>query len=106
MKSALEQSFALFWKACKGPALIAESRLIPGRKWRCDYVHPESRIVIELEGGVWSNGRHSRGAGFVADCEKYLALTLAGYRVIRLTKEQITVPIIERIVEFMRGKSI
>ena len=101
-QSTLEKQFALFLLACKGPDLIPEVKLVPGRKFRCDFVHPESRTVIELEG---LNGRHQHIRGFIDDCEKYLEVTLLGYRVIRLTSEQITVPIIERIVKFMKEQS-
>lgn len=62
--------------------------LIPDRKWRVDFFI-DPGIVIELEGGAHSNGRHVRGAGFESDCEKYAALAIAGYVVLRATMKHV-----------------
>ena len=97
MKSRLESKFALLWRALNGPPLQAEFRFHPSRKWRFDFAHPESRTAIEIEGGVWSGGRHTRGAGYVADCEKYNAATLAGWRVFRLPDKLLTAEQVEAI---------
>ena len=31
------------------------------RKWRADFHLVEKMILIEVEGGIWSNGCHTRG---------------------------------------------
>jgi len=58
------------------------------RKWRFDYANPIQKIAIEVEGGAWTNGRHTRGAGFIKDIEKYNAATRQGWRIFRYTPEQ------------------
>lgn len=58
--------------------------LIPGRKWRVDFLLRPS-LVVEVEGGSWMMGRHQRPGGFEADIAKYNALTLAGYSILRFT---------------------
>lgn len=40
------------------------------RKWRFDYALPELKIAIEVDGGVFTGGRHSGGIGQVKDMEK------------------------------------
>lgn len=66
-----------------------EVRLVPGRKWACDFVWRDARLIVECEGGTFSGGRHTRGKGFEEDCRKYAQLTLMGYRVIRVTAAHI-----------------
>ena len=102
--SSLERRFALLWQAVNGPALEAEFRFHPKRRWRADFAHLESRTLIEVEGGIWISGRHNRATGFIADLEKYLEATLAGWTVIRLADTHLTLDIITRLRDFtLRG---
>jgi hypothetical protein len=66
------------------PAPVREHRFHSVRRWRFDYAWPEQRVALEVEGGVWTGGRHTRGAGFVGDMEKYNAAVVAGWRVVRV----------------------
>ncbi len=59
------------------------------RKWRADFAFPDSKLLIEFEGGVFVEGRHTRGAGFVADCEKYNAAAVLGFTVLRFTDKHV-----------------
>lgn len=55
------------------------------RDWRFDLCWPAERLAVEIDGGVYAGGRHTRGAGFEGDLEKLNAATLAGWRVLRCT---------------------
>jgi len=101
--SRLERTFLSFWQALGGAELQREYRFHAERKWRADFAHLPSRTLIEIEGGMYiaGGGRHNRGAGYIADAEKYLEATLAGWRVVRLTHAQITAPTVERIIAFV-----
>lgn len=66
------------------PRPEVEVRFHPDRKWRFDYAWPKQKVALEVEGGVWTGGRHTRGAGFVEDMEKYNAATRLGWRVLRV----------------------
>ena len=70
------------------------------RRWRADFIvrkcplgydhckaeGPEDiRLLIEIDGGGWSGGRHVSGFGFQADMEKHNAAVLLGYRVLRFS---------------------
>jgi very-short-patch-repair endonuclease len=59
------------------------------RRWRFDYAFVDRRLAVEVEGGAFTRGRHTRGAGFVADLVKYNAAAVAGWLVLRYTPEQV-----------------
>jgi very-short-patch-repair endonuclease len=63
---------------------IAEHRFHPVRKWRFDYAIVELKIAIEIEGGIWTNGRHTWGSGVIKDMEKYNTATALGWKIIRI----------------------
>ena len=60
------------------------------RKWRADFHIKNTKLLIEVEGGIWSGGRHTRGKGYIGDMEKYNAATMMGYQVLRFSTEQVT----------------
>jgi len=60
-----------------------EYQFVLDRKWRFDYCWPAKHVALEVEGGVWTGGRHTSGAGFVKDMEKYNRAVAEGWRVVR-----------------------
>jgi hypothetical protein len=82
-------TFAAVITAAGLPAPVKEFRFAPPRRWRFDLAWPSLRIALEIEGGVWAHGRHVRGKGYERDAEKYNAATLAGWRVLRVTRDMI-----------------
>jgi len=61
----------------------------PERKWRADFHLIDKKILVEVEGGIWSGGRHTRGKGYLRDLEKYNAATMMGFQVIRFSTDQV-----------------
>jgi len=84
VSSNLESLWELFWRAVNGPKLVREHRFHPSRRWRFDFAHPETKTAIEIEGGTWTGGRHTRGSGFISDAEKYNEAAICGWVVFRL----------------------
>lgn len=86
------EPFALFaLLAAHGiPAPTPEYRFHPERKWRFDFAWPDKLLALEIEGGVFTGGRHSRGAGMLADMEKYNAAAILGWRVLRCVPRQLS----------------
>ncbi|WP_202406091.1 hypothetical protein [Hufsiella ginkgonis] len=83
-----QDPFCMLVRQSAGVHLVMEFRFDEKRQWRFDYANEEIKLAIEQEGGVWSGGRHTRGAGYVADMEKYNAAALLGWTVIRRTPQQ------------------
>lgn len=68
---------------------VKEFRFHPKRMWRFDYAIPEYKVALEVEGGVWTGGRHTRPQGFLGDIEKYNTATLMGWKVLRVTPDNL-----------------
>lgn len=81
--------FPEFVRRETGATVTPEHRFHPARKWRIDYAIIDHKIAIEQEGGAYTQGRHTRGAGFIADMEKYNELTRLGWKLIRVTPQQL-----------------
>lgn len=97
-----------FISACKSvglPIPIKEYKFHPTRKWKIDWAWPNHLIALEVEGAIWTQGRHTRGSGFLKDMEKYNELAVLGWRLIRTTPIEIKnlhiLETLERIFKIM-----
>lgn len=59
------------------------------RRWRFDFAFPPKRIAVEVEGGIYTFGRHNRPTGMIADMEKYNEAAIMGWTVLRFTPQQV-----------------
>jgi hypothetical protein len=69
-----------------------EYKFYRDRKWRADYVvsrGADTPALIEIEGGAWTRGRHTRGNGFIEDLSKYNHASALGYKLFRFTPDQV-----------------
>lgn len=89
--SSLEQHFLIQIRADKLPMPEREYRFHERRQWRFDFAWPDHNppVAVEIEGGIWTGGRHTRGLGFEADCEKYNQAAEMGWTVLRFTPRYI-----------------
>ena len=90
--TAPQASSDLFTVLCRsdlGIECVKEYRFHSTRKWRFDYAIPDYKVALEVEGGVWSGGRHIRAQGFLGDMEKYNTATLMGWKVLRTTPDDL-----------------
>ena len=89
-EGALNKTIAAAIFAAYGlPKPETEFRFHPERQWRFDFCWPSHQVALEVEGGAWTRGRHTRGKGFIADIEKYNEATIMGCRVLRCTPQQL-----------------
>lgn len=79
--------------ASSGYVVATEVKFHTMRKWRIDiaaYRADGSRkLAIEIDGGVWVGGRHTRGAGVEKDNEKIAHLAMDGWLFLRVTPQQV-----------------
>lgn len=66
-----------------------EYRFHDTRRWRFDFAWPAWNLALEIDGAIWTRGRHTRGAGWLADTEKLNAAASMGWRLLRCTPQQL-----------------
>ena len=81
MRFAPTASEERLWSAIRGRQLgVQFRRQVPIGRYIVDFLAPEARLVVEVDGGY-----HERRAG--ADARRERALRRAGYRVLRIESE-------------------
>ena len=87
MKSAIVSDLpAPVGRTTRGlPVPVVEHRFHPARRWKMDLAFLEQKISVEIMGGIHQGGRHTRAAGYRADCEKLNNAQLLGWKCIHLT---------------------
>lgn len=66
-----------------------EERLLYPRRFLFDFVWHEERVILEVHGGQWINGRHQTGYGFARDRVKMNLAQLEGWVVLEACTEHI-----------------
>lgn len=86
-----------YWIAAGLPAPKIDYSFHKTRKWKIDYAWPDVKLAVEIEGGAWTQGRHTRGGGFIEDMEKYRQLTIYGWKLLRYIPTAINYSEIKRL---------
>ncbi len=87
-----KRAFDAFVSLCESsglPVPVKEFKFHPGRRWKFDYAWEAEKVALEVEGGAFTSGRHTRGQGFIDDMEKYNAAVCLGWKLLRFTPEQL-----------------
>jgi very-short-patch-repair endonuclease len=61
----------------------------PERKFRFDLAFLDVKLAVEVHGGEFAGGRHTRGKGLSRDCEKNNLAIRKGWRVLAYTGSQV-----------------
>lgn len=85
-KSAIVRAFFLEFHL---PEPEFEYFFHPERKWRWDVCWPHARVALEVQGGIFVQGRHSRGAAMLKEFEKLNHAAMLGWRVLFVTPQQL-----------------
>ena len=87
--SALEELLEQHIRLSGLPEPAREFRFHPKRRWRFDFAWPLFKIAAEVDGGIYSRGRHVRGRGFEGDAEKRNAAVMDGWRVLHFSSRHV-----------------
>jgi hypothetical protein len=77
-------ALALQCRAVGLPEPALEYRFHATRKWRFDLAWPSCKLAVEINGGVWTSGRHQTPTGYQGDMEKMTEAALLGWRVVQV----------------------
>ena len=88
--SDLEDKLEFQLKSAKITGFTREYKFHSKRRWRLDFAWIDQKIGVEVEGGIWlPRSGHNTGVGISRDVEKGNALTLLGWKLIRVTGKMI-----------------
>ena len=76
-----------------------EYRFAPPRRYRADFAYPEQKILVEVQGGIYTRGAHSRGVGLERDYEKLNLAQLNGFRVFQFSRKMIESGVAVNMIE-------
>ncbi len=62
------------------PQPVTEHRFHYTRRWRLDYFWPSQNLALEVQGSIFTQGRHTRGASLLKEWEKLNTAAAAGIR--------------------------
>ena len=87
-----------------------EFRFHKTRRWRFDLAFVDQKLAVEVDGGGYVQGRHSRGSGIEKDCEKFAEAMVMGWRVLRVTPKHVesgqAVAWIQQLLSPSQGSSV
>jgi hypothetical protein len=83
----------------------AELKFHPKRKFRFDYAWTKQKVACEIEGGIFTGGRHVRGKGYLLDCFKYNSAAEFGWIVLRYAPGKVDYEQIKRVLQMRDGDS-
>lgn len=66
-----------------------EYKFHPTRRWKFDLAWPADMVAIEIQGGAFVGGGHTRGPKFEKDCEKFSIAASLGWRILLCTHRQV-----------------
>lgn len=66
-----------------------EYRFHPQRRWRFDAAWPAAKLALEQDGGIFTGGRHVRGAALLEEHRKMNEAAILGWRVLRTTPSKL-----------------
>lgn len=73
----------------EGPGIRERLKMARLKDFRFDFAWPDYMVALEMDGGGFVVGGHSRGAGMRSDCEKLCTAVAMGWRVLRVVPDHV-----------------
>lgn len=86
------------WLGLGLPVPELEYRFAPPRRWRFDYAWPVQKVALEIQGGIFTRGRHTQGAALLKEYEKLNAAAVGGWRVLFITPKEMRNGAVYRLI--------
>lgn len=103
--SHLENQFTQLWLYYFPEIdLFSEYKFSKKRKFRADFAHPQAKVIIEIQGGIWQKSGHSSGKGITRDAEKLNLATAEGWAVFFLPESLITEEQLQAIAQTIKSR--
>lgn len=71
-----------YFKEIGIPEPVYEHRFHSVRKWRFDLAWIDEKVAFEVQGGLFTGGRHTRGAALLKEYEKLSVAAAMGWRIL------------------------
>lgn len=81
----------LKWFAEHGLEPVPEYRFHDTRKWRFDFAWPADLVALEVQGGIFIGGGHSRGGYLLKEHEKRNEAAAAGWRILYCVPKELCI---------------
>lgn len=87
--SSAEDDLARLFRRCKVSGWRRQYRYVPGRQFRADFAFPKQRLIVEVDGGVYSRRAHGSVGGIIADMKRTNLAAMNGWRVMRFRPDEV-----------------
>lgn len=107
-RERLQSVFRLKWRAVSPHMRLEEEvKFMPESGWRFDFAHTVAKVGIEIQGGIWrEKGAHNTGTAILRDTRKARAAALEGWILFPICAEDIDLPNLCRIRDFVRTRAV
>lgn len=77
------------WTAAGLPRPTPEHQFHATRKWRFDFAFLEHMVAVEVQGGIFTRGRHTRGPALKQEYEKLREAAALGWLVLPVPPNEV-----------------
>ena len=85
----LEQALLTQVKQVGIPTPVRQYKISEERGYIWDFAWPNYKLLVEVQGGTWTQGAHARPGGITRDCEKLNLAVLHGWYQLNFTSDMI-----------------